>query len=91
MRFPRLFTPGQIGRLEVRNRIIGSPMERNYCTADGRVTARYIDYLEARARGGTGAMYTEATYVDPRGKGRTLQMGLHSDAMIPAIQSCSAT
>ncbi len=86
MRFPRLFTPGQIGRLEVRNRIIGSPMERNYCTADGRVTPRYIDYLEARSRGGVGAMYTEATYVDPRGKGRTLQMGLHSDAMIPGLR-----
>ncbi len=86
MRFPRLFAPGRIGRLQVRNRIIGSPMERNYCTADGRVTQRYIDYLEARARGGTGAMYTEATYVDPRGKGRTLQMGLHSDEVIPGLR-----
>ena len=86
MRFPRLFSPGRIGRLEVRNRIIESPMERNYCTADGRVTQRYIDYLEARARGGTGAMYTEATYVDPRGRSRVLQMGLHSDDMIPGLR-----
>ena len=46
MRFPHLFQPGRIGRMEVRNRIIGSPMERNYCTAEGRVTQRYIDYLE---------------------------------------------
>ena len=70
MRFPHLFRPGRIGPLEVRNRIIGSPMERNYCTAEGRVTQRYIDYMAARARGGVGLMYTEATYVDPRGKGR---------------------
>jgi 2,4-dienoyl-CoA reductase-like NADH-dependent reductase (Old Yellow Enzyme family)/thioredoxin reductase len=85
MRFPHLFRPGRIGRMEVRNRIIGSPMERNYCTAEGRVTQRYVDYLEARARGGVGLMYTEATYVDPRGKGRVLQMGLHDDDLIPAF------
>jgi 2,4-dienoyl-CoA reductase-like NADH-dependent reductase (Old Yellow Enzyme family)/thioredoxin reductase len=83
MRFPHLFQPGRIGTLEVRNRIIGSPMERNYCTAEGRVTRRYVDYMEARARGGVGLLYTEATYVDPRGKGRTFQMGLHDDDLVP--------
>jgi 2,4-dienoyl-CoA reductase-like NADH-dependent reductase (Old Yellow Enzyme family)/thioredoxin reductase len=82
MHFPHLFQPGRIGRLEVRNRIIGSPMERNYCTAEGRVTQRYVDYMAARARGGAGLLYTEATYVDPRGKGRTCQMGLHDDSLI---------
>ena len=83
MRFPHLFQAGRIGTLDVRNRIIGSPMERNYCTAEGRVTQRYIDYMVARARGGAGLLYTEATYVDPRGKGRTYQMGLHDDDLVP--------
>lgn len=82
MPFPRLFQPGRIGRMDVRNRIIGAPMERNYCTEEGRVTQRYIDYLEARARGGVGLLYTEATYIDPRGKGRALQMGLHDDGLV---------
>lgn len=86
MSFPHLFRPGRIGKMEVRNRVIGSPMERNYCTAEGRVTQRYIDYLAARARGGVGLLYTEATYVDPRGKGRTLQMGLHDDDLIPQFR-----
>ncbi len=72
--------------MEVRNRVIASPMERNYCTQDGRVTQRYIDYMEARARGGAGVLYTEATYVDPRGKGRGLQMGLYDDALIPQLR-----
>lgn len=83
MRFPHLFQPGRIGRLEVKNRIIASPMERNYCTAEGRVTQRYIDYMAARARGGAGLQYTEATYVDPRGRGRVLQMGLYKDDLLP--------
>lgn len=85
MTFPHLFQPGRVGRMEVRNRIIGSPMERNYCIADGRVTQRYIDFLAARAKGGVGMMYTEATYVDARGRGRELQMGLHDDDLIPAL------
>jgi 2,4-dienoyl-CoA reductase-like NADH-dependent reductase (Old Yellow Enzyme family)/thioredoxin reductase len=72
--------------MEVRNRLIGSPMERNYCTAEGRITQRYVDYMEARARGGVGMMYTEATYVDPRGKGRELQMGLYDDGLIPELR-----
>jgi 2,4-dienoyl-CoA reductase-like NADH-dependent reductase (Old Yellow Enzyme family)/thioredoxin reductase len=86
VRFPHLYRPAQIGSMEVRNRIIASPMERNYCTQEGRVTQLYIDYLEARARGGVGLMYTEATYVDPRGKGRTLQMGLYDDDLIPQLR-----
>jgi 2,4-dienoyl-CoA reductase-like NADH-dependent reductase (Old Yellow Enzyme family)/thioredoxin reductase len=85
MRFPKLFQPGRVGVMEVKNRIIGSPMERNYCTAEGRITQRYIDYMAARARGGVGMMYTEATYVDPRGKGREFQMGLYDDDLIPEL------
>ena len=83
MHFPHLFQPGRIGNLEVKNRIIASPMERLYCTAEGRVTQRYIDYMAARARGGVGLQYTEATYVDPRGRGRALQMGLYKDDLVP--------
>jgi len=90
VRFPHLFRPGRIGSLEIRNRIIGSPMERNYCTSLGRVTQRYVDYLEARARGGAGLLYTEATYVDPRGKGRDLQMGLYDDDLIPGLRKLVA-
>jgi len=85
MNFPHLFQPGRVGRMEVRNRIIGSPMERNYCTVDGRITQRYVDFLAARAKGGVGMMYTEATYVDSRGRAREFQMGLHEDDLIPPL------
>jgi hypothetical protein len=85
MGFPKLFQPGQVGGMEVKNRIIGSPMEWAHCTAEGRVTQRYIDYLEAGARGGVGTMYTEATYVDPRGKGREFQMDPYDDDLIPQL------
>ncbi len=64
-----LLRPGAIGRLALPNRVLMAPMEKNLCTADGRMTPRYVDYLVERARGGVGLMRVEATYVDPVGKG----------------------
>ena len=53
-----LGTPLRVGRVELRNRIVSPPMERNYCTMDGRVTDRYIAYLRARAAGGAALLFT---------------------------------
>jgi 2,4-dienoyl-CoA reductase-like NADH-dependent reductase (Old Yellow Enzyme family)/thioredoxin reductase len=81
-------TLGRNGRTPktLRNRLASAPMERNYGTADGQITAQYIDYLVTRARAGLGLVTTEATFVREDGKGRTHQLGLHSDAMIPGLR-----
>jgi 2,4-dienoyl-CoA reductase-like NADH-dependent reductase (Old Yellow Enzyme family)/thioredoxin reductase len=60
-------------------------MERNLCEIDGRVTDRYIAYLEARAAGGAALVQTEASYVRADGKGRLRQMGVHDDSTIPGL------
>jgi 2,4-dienoyl-CoA reductase-like NADH-dependent reductase (Old Yellow Enzyme family)/thioredoxin reductase len=83
--FDLLFRPGKVGGLELPNRVLMAPMEKNLCTAEGIVTQRYIDYLVARARGGVGLLRCEATYVDPVGKGRPYQLGAHSDAVVPEL------
>ncbi|MDQ0261092.1 2,4-dienoyl-CoA reductase-like NADH-dependent reductase (Old Yellow Enzyme family) [Sinomonas atrocyanea] len=70
----------------LRNRLVSSPMERNYGTTDGRMTAQYTDYLVARARAGLAIVTTEATYVRADGKGRTHQLGLHTDAVLPGFR-----
>jgi 2,4-dienoyl-CoA reductase-like NADH-dependent reductase (Old Yellow Enzyme family)/thioredoxin reductase len=61
-------------------------MERNYGTPEGAITEQYIDYLTTRAKAGLGLVTTEATFVRADGKGRTHQLGLHSDAMIPGLR-----
>src|SRR4051812_37117230 len=81
-----LFEPGAIRNLELPNRVLMAPMEKNLCTADGAMTQRYIDYLVARARGGVGLVRVEATYVDPVGKGRPFQCGAHSDHVVPNLR-----
>ena len=75
-----------IGKVRIRNRIISSPMERNYATRDGAVTQRYIDNLVAKAKGGVGLILVESTYVDPRGKGRVYQLGCYDDKLIPGLK-----
>lgn len=85
-RFKKLFEPWMIGKMRVKNRIISSPMERNYCNKDGSVTQKYVDNLSAKARGGVGLIILESTYVDPRGKGRVLQLGCYDDKLIPGLK-----
>jgi 2,4-dienoyl-CoA reductase-like NADH-dependent reductase (Old Yellow Enzyme family)/thioredoxin reductase len=75
-----------IGKVRIRNRIISSPMERNYASRDGSVTQKYIDNLAAKAKGGVGLILVESTYVDPRGKGRVYQLGCYDDKLIPGLK-----
>jgi 2,4-dienoyl-CoA reductase-like NADH-dependent reductase (Old Yellow Enzyme family) len=86
-----LGSPLRVGRLQLRNRIVGAPMERNYGTRDGRVTERYIAYLRARAAGGVALLFTEATYVRADGRGRVFQLGAHADHVVPGLRElCDA-
>lgn len=52
--YETLFTPFRIGKMEVKNRIVMSPMGTNSALPDGRISVDEIDYFEARARGGAG-------------------------------------
>lgn len=53
----KLFEPGKIGSLELRNRILAAPLGYGFTFAtkpNGFVTDRLIAYNEARAKGGVG-------------------------------------
>ncbi len=51
----KLFEPGIIGKLSIKNRIVMAPMGvGGLCEPDGRLSQRAIDYYVARAKGGTG-------------------------------------
>ena len=84
MAFRHINSPGQIGKLEIRNRISLPPMEKNWGDRLGNPTQRYIDYLAHRAALGVGVMNIEATFVDARGRGNLFQLGLWHDDNIRA-------
>jgi 2,4-dienoyl-CoA reductase-like NADH-dependent reductase (Old Yellow Enzyme family) len=86
-RLAHLFAPVEVGRMTLPNRIVMAPMERNYANPDGTVSERTLAHYEERARGGVGWIDVESTFVDPAGRGRTHQLGLHDDACIPGFRA----
>ncbi len=63
-RFPHLFSPGEIGGLAIRNRIVQPPMGTGL-VENGRVTERDVAFQEERARAGVGLIVTGAAVVHP--------------------------
>jgi 2-enoate reductase len=60
----RLFEPGKIGRLTIKNRIVMASMNTSgNINPDGTLSQRGIDYYVARARGGVGMIITGASRV----------------------------
>ena len=64
MNYPKLFTPGKIGSLCIKNRAVMPPMQVLYGENDGHPGPRTIAYYEERAKGGVGLIIIEATAVD---------------------------
>jgi len=86
MAVDQLLREGRIRGMRLPHRILTGPMERGLAGPDGALTARYIDYLLERARGGAALIQVESTYVDTRGMGHLYQVGCHGDHVIPALQ-----
>lgn len=87
--YKKLFEPGRIGKLEIRNRIV-MPAMGNHWSTDGFVTQRHLDYYTERARGGVGLVTTEGCCVQyPAGKGWQ-QMSVDDDKYLPGLSRLSA-
>ncbi len=62
-----MFAPYHLRDLELRNRIVVSPMAQ-YKAVDGCPTDWHFVHLAERAKGGAGLVYTEMTCVSPEGR-----------------------
>lgn len=61
-RFPHLFSPLQVGRLPLKNRIVNSPHATGF-VKDGLYTDQLVAYHRERARGGAALIESQATSV----------------------------
>ena len=86
MTYSSLFSPGKIGSLQTKNRIVMPPMVRNYADEKGFVTPKYVAHIDRVARGGVGMMILEASFIRQDGKGFMHELGLHTDDVIPGIR-----
>ena len=64
MAYEKLFEPGRIGTMTIKNRGVMAPMGSNLAGNDGNATERQIKYYQERAKGGIGMIVNEYTGVD---------------------------
>jgi 2,4-dienoyl-CoA reductase-like NADH-dependent reductase (Old Yellow Enzyme family)/thioredoxin reductase len=63
-KFPKLFETGQIGQMELKNRIIKAPTWTHLCALNSSVTERLTRHYEEIARGGCALLIVEFAFVD---------------------------
>lgn len=87
-KYPHIFSPGKIGKLEAKNRIKYASTETNFNGKDGFVSDTEIAYMEAQARGGVGIVTTQGVYTDQKaeGKGYVGMMGIWDDKYLPGLK-----
>jgi 2,4-dienoyl-CoA reductase (NADPH2) len=86
MTYSHLLSPGRIGTLETRNRIVMAPMGSNLCELDGTPGDRMLAYYEARARGGAGLVIVEVAAIAwPVGAANPNQLAISDDSFVPHL------
>jgi 2,4-dienoyl-CoA reductase (NADPH2) len=82
--FAHLLSPGRLGPLALRNRILMTPMGTNQERGDGHLGERILDYYEARARGGVALVIAGVAAVTwPEGACNPNQAALSDDRFLP--------
>ncbi|MBU0540037.1 MAG: effector protein, partial [Gammaproteobacteria bacterium] len=82
--YSQLFSPGKIGNMDLRNRIVMAAMGSEFANDDGSIGERLMNYYEARAAGGVGLIVLETSSVSwPKGAAMPNMVGFSSDAYLP--------
>jgi 2,4-dienoyl-CoA reductase-like NADH-dependent reductase (Old Yellow Enzyme family) len=80
-----LFTPGRIGEVEIRNRIVLPSMTTRAADAEGFVTEDTLAYYRARAQGGVGLITVEMASPERVGRHRRRELGIYDDRFLPGL------
>jgi len=82
---PLLFTPISLRDVQLKNRVVISPMCQ-YSAKDGLANEWHLVHLGKFAQGGAGVVFVEATAVHPHGRITHGDMGIWSDAHVPPLK-----
>ena len=83
--YQELFRPGRIGGLDIPNRMVFAATSSELADGNGLVTDEMVEFYAERARGGTGLIVVEATYVEQAGKRLKHNAMLHDDGCIAGM------
>lgn len=86
-RYKSLLSPGRIGTLEIKNRIIVTAMGVSLSNSDGTVSDRLVDYHVEQARGGAGLIIMGVCGVAwPVGAVAPDQTAISDDRFMPGLE-----
>ena len=86
MVYRKMFEPGRIGNLELKNRVVMPAMGCSFAESTGEAGARMIRYYAERAKGGVGLIITEITRIDDEtGVGTPNQLSVTNTHMIAQL------
>ena len=81
-----LLSPGRIGAMTLKNRIVLAAMGSNFANEDGHCSERLIAYYEARAKGGTGLLVLETSAACfPNGSTMPNTVAFSDDKFLPGL------
>ena len=86
-----VFSPGCIGKIELKNRIVRSGTFENAATVDGKVTERLIEIYRKLAKGGVGFIIRGNVSVYSKAFTRYLVLGIYDDTFISGLKKISQT
>ena len=89
-RIPPMFTPFRLRSMELRNRVVVSPMDM-YSARDGTPNEFHLVHLGARALGGAGLIITEMTCVSPEARISLGCTGMYSPDHVKAWLQITTT
>ncbi len=90
--FPRLFEPGRIGNVSLKNRIVKAPQHTGLANPDGSITDRMLRYYKDVAQGGAGMVIVEYAWVDnDASQASPCQLGIARMEHVPGLSLLADT
>lgn len=81
-----VFTPGRIGRLEIKNRLVRSATFEHAATNEGAVSDRLIELHRALAKGGVGLIVTGIAWIHPQVQAPPMMVRADHDSFLPGLR-----
>lgn len=90
--FPKLFEPGVIGNMRLKNRVVKAPQHTGLSNPDGSVTDRMLRYYKEVASGGVSMVVVEYAWIDnDASRASPCQLGISSMDHIPGLSLLAQT
>jgi 2,4-dienoyl-CoA reductase-like NADH-dependent reductase (Old Yellow Enzyme family) len=81
----KLFEPGFLGKLTIKNRFVRSATWEGMAGEDGSCTPGLVDVVSELAQGEVGLIVSSHVFVSPEGQAGPWQLGAHEDRFIPGL------